>query len=79
MSINPIHVSDHAILRYLEQAHGLDIEAVRAHLAGLVVNGVRLEAAGVAVEGVKLVLRGPSVVTVVRRDWPSRRPEDGRP
>ena len=42
-----IRVSDHAILRYLERAHGLDVEAVRDHIAGRMVNGARLRAAGV--------------------------------
>lgn len=28
-----LRVSDHAVLRYLERAHGLDIEAVRRHIA----------------------------------------------
>lgn len=77
-----IRVSDHAVLRYLERAHGLDVEAVRRHLEGLAVNGARLGAAGVIVEKVKLLLRptdedlgeSTTVVTVIPVNWPSRRP-----
>ena len=77
-----IRVSDHAVLRYLERAHGLDVEAVRKHLAGLAVTGARLGAAGVIIEKVKLVLVADQyntvdrtvVVTVTPVDWPSRRP-----
>jgi hypothetical protein len=77
-----VRVSDHAVLRYLERAHGLDVEAVRQHLAGLAVNGARLGAAAVIVERVKLVLRpsredggaSTTLVTVWKANWPSRRP-----
>lgn len=77
-----VHVSDHAVLRYLERAHGLDVDAVRRHLAGLAVNGARLGASGVIVEKVKLLLRptegdfgeSATVVTVIPVNWPSRRP-----
>lgn len=80
--MNDIRVSDHAVLRYLERAHGLDVAAVRAHLAGLAVTGARLGAAGVIVEKVKLVLvpdeHGPVdrtvVTTVIPVNWPTRRP-----
>lgn len=68
----PVRVSDHAVLRYLERAHGLDVEAVRRHLAGRVATGVRLGAIAVTVESVKLLLREDVVVTVVRPGWPTR-------
>lgn len=76
-----IHVTDHAVLRYLERAHGLDVEAVRRHLAGRVENGARLGAVGVTIENVKLVMRrnGPdvSVVTALKAAWRCRPGEDG--
>ena len=72
-----IRVSDHAILRYLERARGLDVEAVRDHIAGRMVNGARLHAVGVTIEKVKFVLQQSGddtiVVTTLRRDRPSRR------
>ncbi len=73
-----VHVSDHAVLRYLERAHGLDVEAVREYLAGLADNGARLGATGVVVESVKLVLRRRAddsvvVTSVYKARWPIRR------
>lgn len=69
----PVHITDHAVLRYLERAHGLDVEAVRLHLAGLAETGVRLGAIGVKIENIKLVLaHAPeiaTVVTVLKAGW----------
>jgi hypothetical protein len=77
-----VHVTDHAVLRYLERAHGLDVEAVRRHLAGRAVNAARLGAIGVTIENVKLVLRHEaseiSVVTALEPRWPIRERGDGQ-
>lgn len=81
-----LDVTDHAVLRYLERQHGLDIEAVRRHVAGLAVNGASLGAVSVAVEEVRLVLaeqpavtgRRPYVVvvTALRRGWMTQNGRD---
>ncbi len=75
-----IHVTDHAVLRYLERAHGLDVDAVRRHLAGRVKTGARLGAIGVTIEKVKLVLlhreAGVFVVSAIEAHWPARDPKD---
>lgn len=72
----PIRVTDHAVLRYLERAHGLDVAAVRRHLSGKVEKGARLGAVGVTIENVKLVLEQGendiAVVTALKPHWPSR-------
>lgn len=77
--MKPVQVSDHAVLRYLERAHGLDVEVIRKHLSGLAVNAARLGASAVTIENVKLVLRAShseedttAVVTVIRPAWPGR-------
>ncbi|AOT25358.1 MULTISPECIES: hypothetical protein [Brucella] len=70
---NSVRVTDHAVLRYLEREHGLDVDAVRNHIAGLAATGVQLEAISVKVERVKLLLCGETVVTVLKRNWPSDR------
>jgi len=76
-----IHVSDHAVLRYLERQHGVDVEAIRQHLASLCSNGARFKASGVRVEKVKLLLAhgstGTTVITALKTDWPDRRAERG--
>lgn len=72
----PVRVTDRAVLRYLERAHGLDVRAVRRHLAGRALSAARLGAIGVIIENVKLVLRRSksevSVVSVLRKEWPCR-------
>lgn len=70
-----IRVTDHAVLRYLERAHGLDIEAVRSHLAGRAMTGVQLGASAVIIEGVKLILKDSVLITVYKLSWPSWRAE----
>lgn len=51
-----IRVSDHAVLRWFEREHGIDIEHVRSHLSGIVANGAELGAVAVAIDNVKFVL-----------------------
>lgn len=70
-----IRVTDHAVLRYLERAHGLDVEAVRKHLAGRAMTGIQLGASAVIIEGVKLVLKDSVLITVYKQRWPSLRSE----
>ena len=52
-----LSVSDHAVLRYLERRHGVDIEAIRLHLAGRAINAARLGAVSVQIENVRLIMR----------------------
>lgn len=59
----PVHVSDHAVLRYLERVVGLDIARLRAEMADACRNSAG--APCVRVEGVRYIVRGSSVVTVL--------------
>lgn len=77
MSDNLPTVADHAVLRWLERAHGLDVNACRRHLSGLAVNAARLGAVGVTIDGVKLVLRDNKVTTVLKGSWHSRDDSNG--
>lgn len=65
-------VTDHAVLRYIERAHGVDVEAIRRHVAELVKRGVARRGDAVVVEGVKFVLRHETVITVLNRRWPAK-------
>jgi hypothetical protein len=71
-----VHVSDHAVLRFLERVHGLDIEAVRAEIAWRAERGAAAASTIGAVEyrivwpGYTLVVRGERVVTVIPGDPP---------
>ncbi|MFC3074672.1 hypothetical protein [Shinella pollutisoli] len=77
----PVQVTDHAVLRYLERAHGLDVEAIRRHIAGQCATGAQLGAIGVVVEHVKFVLAtrdgDTTVITALKATWPTR-PGGGR-
>lgn len=61
-------VTDHAVLRYLERGHGIDIGHFRQHIAELCANGARYGAFAVATENVKFVLVDGRVVTTVSRE-----------
>lgn len=66
----PVVVSDHALLRYIQREVGVDIEALRSHVAGLARFGAERSAASVMTGRVRLVLRdseheGQPCVTVV--------------
>jgi hypothetical protein len=68
-----IIVSDHAVLRYLEQVHGHDIEAVREEIAGLVgeacaaADRASLPADRIVLAGAcRLTVRDGTVTTVTR-------------
>tara|TARA_R110002020_G_scaffold185003_1_gene382456 strand:+ start:3632 stop:3889 length:258 start_codon:yes stop_codon:yes gene_type:complete len=67
-----VTVSDHAVLRYLEREHGINVDVVRDHLAARAQTGAELGATAIQVERVKLVVRSitegyATVVTVVKR------------
>lgn len=52
-----VDVSDHAILRFLEREHDIDVEAIRKHISGLAQNGAQLSAVSVSIGRGKLVLK----------------------
>jgi hypothetical protein len=56
-----LHVSDHAVLRYLQHRHGIDTEAVRRHLSGLTINAAELGAVAVRAEDVRFFLRSADI------------------
>lgn len=79
----PIHtVSDHAVLRYLQRAHGVDVEGIRRDLGRRVDQAVgRMEFAAPTdcsaahIDGMTLILKGRVVITVLERKASNRRPE----
>lgn len=58
-------VSDHAVLRYLERARGIDVERAREEVARTVARGLQQGACGVLINGLRYVLRAGRVVTVL--------------
>jgi hypothetical protein len=58
-------ITDHALLRYIERVHGIDVEAMKsALLSDTVVLAIKNGAASVKTDECKLVIQGMAVVTV---------------
>ena len=71
-----VEVSDHAVLRWLERAQGLDVEAVRQIIAGKVITGAEFAALAVQVDKVRYMLvdqAGEDDVVVVTTVLPNTR------
>lgn len=67
------HVTDHAVLRYLERAKGMDIAAIRDELGHIVDKAIEMGAGAAVVDGVKYVLDGRTIVTAaLAREVPLR-------
>lgn len=64
-SKDPVRVSDHALIRYLERAMGLNIEVVREHIAGLCGGAAAFGASTVRAEGVRFAICDNTVTTVM--------------
>lgn len=65
MAKNP-RVTDHAVVRYLERARGYDMEAVRAHIAGLCAGASASGSRCLLAEGVRFELAVDGAVITVR-------------
>ena len=57
------HVTDHAVLRYLERVKGVDIDAVRHELGHVVDRAIELGAGAAIIDGIKYVLNDRTIVT----------------
>jgi adenylosuccinate lyase len=58
-------VTDHALLRYLERVHGVDVAAMKAHiLTDNVTAAIHAGASSVIMDGVRFVIKGNALVTV---------------
>lgn len=58
------HVTDHAIVRYLERVEGKDIEALRRQIGHTVQKGIEQGANGVVSGGYVYRIDGIAVVTI---------------
>lgn len=61
----PVRVSDHAILRYLERAMGLNIQVVREHIIEVCDAAAAIGAVCVRTEGLRFEIANNAVTTVV--------------
>jgi hypothetical protein len=76
-------VSNHAILRFLERVHGVDVESVRKRiLTPLVIEAVKAGATRITVEGVRFIIKNGVIVTawegedVRRKSYKVRKGQD---
>lgn len=65
MSRKPIHVSDHALLRYVERVLGFDLDRARADIAAIVGPAIRAGAVKIAIGGHTYILKGDVVTTII--------------
>lgn len=68
----PIRVTDHAVLRYMERAMGLQVETVREHILETCVHAAAFGAVAVKAEGLKFVIQDNVVVSVVPDRLPGK-------
>lgn len=74
-----LHVSDHAILRFIERSYGVSTEDVRSEIEGKVSAAVAMGAVSATIEGITYILKDNTVVTALpckqttagkRHSWP---------
>ena len=65
--IDPVRISDHAVLRYLERAMDFNIEIVREHIASICAAPAAFGANCVRAEGLRFEI-AMNTVTTVRPD-----------
>jgi hypothetical protein len=64
MKHEPLRVSDHAVLRYLERAMEFNIEAIRTHIASICSGPAGIGAVCVRAEGVRFEIINNTVTTI---------------
>lgn len=67
------HVTDHAVLRWLERVQGVDIEGVRREIGQMADKGIVAGACGVISHGMVLRIADGVVVTVAPQHEPDKR------
>lgn len=75
-------ISDHAVLRFMQRCHGIDVEAYRRELAARVENAIAAGATSVKVAGFVFHIKGGVLATVVpakQRHVPRSRKARGTP
>lgn len=72
-------ITDHALLRYMERVHGIDIAALKADLLnGPLVNAIKAGATAMKTQEGTFVINGSSVTTFLGSDMrPKRRTKRG--
>lgn len=64
LSKEPVTVTDHCVLRYLERAMGLNIEIVREHILTICSGAAAFGAVSVRAEGLRFEIHNNRIITV---------------
>ena len=69
-----IHITDHALLRYVERVFGIDVDAVRRQiLTDGIAKCIELGASTITVNGIQFRVKDRSIVTVIGSDQKTHR------
>ncbi len=73
-------LSDHAILRYIERAFNIDIDAIKERIMTPdVVQAIKNGASAVTVEGIKFKIKDNAIITAFAPDIPKAKTKKFRP
>lgn len=64
LSKEPIRVTDHAVVRYLERAMGLNVDVVREHILAVCGGAAAFGAVSVRAEGLRFEIKNGAICTV---------------
>jgi hypothetical protein len=64
-STDPVRVTDHAVLRYMERAMGLNVEIVREHIMNVCADAAAFGAVCVRSEGLRFEIASGAIITVL--------------
>lgn len=67
-----LRVTDHCVLRYLERAKGVDVEAIRSHIESLCAPAHQAGAVSIRAEGVQFKFSSIAVLTCLPVKQPHR-------
>jgi hypothetical protein len=67
--VEDVHITDHALLRYVERVFGIDVDALRRQiLTDGVTKGIEHGASTITVNGIQFRVKDRSIVTVIGGD-----------
>ena len=68
-----IHVTDHAVVRYLERVHFVNVSAIRRRIKKAVYSAVKHGSNGIIKDGITYKLKGRTVTTILSNENRKRR------
>ena len=63
--MKPLHITDHALIRYIERVYGIDLDPIKAEIAGKLASSIKVGAASVKIDGITYcMVLNPGSVTL---------------